>query len=142
GSRRVAEHSQARGVLWKVTSTVVFPSALRLCQFLQSRSSPDYLVSRRPLVLSRAGRIHSVRSNMLNGETAPELIIVPKSQMNSTKALLEILLRKGYTSWLPEVGRAEVKLKVPHSNAKFNKKAERFYEKSTAEINLERGNSC
>lgn len=26
-------------------------------------------------------------------------------------------------------------------NAKFNKKAERFYEKYTAEINLERGNS-
>ena len=36
--------------------------------------------------------------------------------MNSTKALLEILLHKGevktsnrYTSWLPEVGTAEVK---------------------------------
>ena len=42
--------------------------------------------------------------------------------MNSTTALLEILLQKGevktsnrYTSWLPEVGRAEVKLKVAHS---------------------------
>ena len=33
-------------------------------------------------------------------------------------------------------------LYINERNAKFNKKAERFYEKSTAEINLERGNSC